>query len=219
MRITEALDTLGARRYGEDWPPFCRICFEKAQPAAARKGVLRHGVKYTFGILLAVPLAAIGGTMVSSFAKIADERYITARLTFSVLALACALLIAAYGLAGIARRHGWFHRHPAAEEAQLGMWRSVTADLESRLRTGTLRGYALTLDGALHAIPPNALTPEVIHTAVCGADRNALWAALRKRLGLRNAPSGAFVLDRGDVARGIGNQASLQGFHRDEQLG
>lgn len=64
-----------------------------------------------------------------------------------------------------------------------------------------MRVFALSMDGELHRVSKELLDPRTIRRAICGDDENAVWAVLRARLKLRNAPSGEFVVARADIGR------------------
>ena len=195
-----AVDCLGSARYGATWRTFCPLCLERAE----RRGVGVGGAwtsRYGFALVAAPPLAGAAWTMVSSHAKLAGERYLTARLTVALLLAACAALSAAYGLAGIARRRGWFHRHPPADGETAERWRATVDQIADAVESGRLQAYALSLDGKRTAIGRDGLPRPTLVDALAGADANASWAAVAKALRLRNAPSGAVVLGRAGIDR------------------
>ncbi len=126
-------------------------------------------------------------------------QYVPALVSFYLLALACGLVLSVYGAVGLVRRHGAFHRHPSPDDATVAAWRSVSGELEQRVCEGALRVFALTMDGELHRISGHLLDSQTIRRGIRGDDENAVWETLRKGLGLRNAPSGEFVVARDDV--------------------
>ena len=200
LGATAAIERIGSTRFGAAWRPYCPLCLERAGRQRAGKG-WSGATRYGLALVAAGPIAVTAWTMVSSHAKLAGERYLTARLTFALLAAACAALLAVYGLAGIARRRGWFHRHPPADAATVDAWQGVIEMLAGAIIEGRIHAHALTLDGERTAIGADTLPHPVLLEALGGADSNAAWAAVAKVLRLRNAPSGELVLDRADIER------------------
>ena len=195
-----AIERIGSARFGAAWRPFCPLCLERARRGGPGKG-RSWATRYGLALVAAGPIAVTAWTMVSSQAKLAGERYLTARLTFALLAAACAALLAAYGLAGIARRRGWFHRHPPADAATADAWRDVIEMLADAVIEGRVLAHALTLDGERTPLGADSLPRPTLLAALGGADANTAWAAVAKALRLRNAPSGELVLDRADIER------------------
>ncbi len=200
LSAAAAVERIGSARFGAAWRPFCPLCLERAQRDKSGTG-RTWATRYGLALAAATPIAITAWTMVSSQAKLAGERYLTARLTFAMLAAACAALLAVYGLAGIARKRGWFHRHPPADAATADAWQAVIGTLADAISEDRLRAHALTLDGERTAIGADTLPRPVLLAALAGSDSNAAWAAVAKALRLRNAPSGELVLDRTGIER------------------
>lgn len=195
-----AIDRVGVARHGAAWRPFCPLCLERVtrgQAGSGRRWVTRYGL----ALAAAPPIAVTAWTLVSSQAKLADERYLTARLTVALLLAACAALMAVYGLAGIGRRRGWFHRHSPVDAETAGRWRAAVDVIADAVADGRVRAYALSLDGERTEIDAGVLTRPALVDALGGADSNIAWTAVARTLDLRNAPSGELVLERAGIER------------------
>ncbi len=197
--MREALDALGRSRLGADWTPYCPLCLTRASGDGLDAAARRQKAKYLFGVFAGPGLLVFGLVFFYVMFDRVLIQYVPALVSFFVLALACGLVLAAYGAVGLVRRHGLFHRHPPPDDATAVSWISVSDEFERLTCAGSLRVYALTQDGELHRISGDQLDPQTIRRSIRGDDENAVWAALRKRLALRNAPSGEFVVARDDV--------------------
>jgi len=190
---------LGRCRFGASWTPYCPICFNRASGRGLDAAAQKERTKYLLGVLIGP------GLLVSSsifFYVMIDRvliQYVPALVSFYGVAVACALVLSAYGAVGLVRRHGAFHRHPPPDDAMIAVWRSLSAELEQLACDGSLRVFALSMDGELHPISDLLADPQIIRRGFRGDDQNAVWATLRKRLNLRNAPSGEFVVARDDI--------------------
>lgn len=196
LSLPAAVDAIGLHRFGADWRPFCALCLHRAAPIAdgAARTALRYVVALVVAPLPVVPLPIIAGLAVG------QDRYLTARMSFGVLAVACTVILLAYGIAGIARQRGWFHGHARPDEPTVERWRAALDELEGLIARRRVVAFALTLDGDLRPLAPDRFDPARLAAILRNHDRNAAWATLRSHLNLRNAPSGDVVVDAAQVA-------------------
>ena len=200
MPAREALDFIGHIRFGANWTAFCPVCFGRASANGIDATARREKSKYFLSAVIGPGLIVSSSVFCYVMIEFVLIQYVPALVAFYLLALACAILLAVYGIVGLVRRHGLFHRHPIPDDATLTAWRAIVEELERLVCDGSLRVFALTMDGELHRISESLLDPQIVHRGVCGDDSNAVWTAFRKRLGLRNAPSGEFVVARDDLS-------------------
>lgn len=198
ISVADALNRLGTRRFGDAWRPYCPVCLNRAEPDG--DGKLGHfPYRHLVALSMAPPLIVLGWLALFDTGGITDDRYLTSRISFFLLAVISALLSALYGGSGIARRKGWFHSHPPPSDPVIRIWMETVKDLQIRLQKGLIRAQALTIDGELYVIDPAALPDGTIQRCIDERSPEKSWRSLLRHLRLKNAPTGRLVLNRADV--------------------
>ncbi|MBL6928543.1 MAG: hypothetical protein ISR44_05175 [Rhodospirillales bacterium] len=89
---------MGRSRFANVWAPFCPICFNRALGTGPDVAIQREKAKYTLGVLIGPGLLVASSIFFYVMIDRVLIQYVPALTAFYGLALACGLVLSAYGV-------------------------------------------------------------------------------------------------------------------------